>query len=99
MACQVHRTHDPRALGTVIHHVWPKAMAGPDIPSNRIEICDTGHRNVHRLLDDLIASDGVSMRRGGTHNERALARVGFNAWAKAGKPGHPVYELHPEESE
>lgn len=96
MACVVHDTHRPRPLGTVVHHIQPKSAGGPDIPSNRVEICDTGHRNVHRLLDDLWSTG--RMRRGGTPEERRLAQEGFDAWVAAGKPGHPVYELHSEET-
>lgn len=92
--CQVHRSHSPRPLGLVVHHVQPRAMGGPDEPANRVTVCDTGHRNIHRLLDDLL--HGGPMRRGGTPAERALAQRGYAEWIAAGKPGHPVYELeHP----
>lgn len=97
MSCVVHRTHNPQPLRTVLHHIQPLAMAGANDPANEVEICDTGHYNVHRLLGDLIRSDGAAMRKGGTHAERDLARAGWAAWVKAGKPGHPVFELeeHP----
>lgn len=96
MGCTVHGKHIPRPLRTVWHHIQPLAMGGPDEPANKVEICDTGHYDVHRLLGDLIR-DGA-MRRGGTHQERLLARQGYTAWVTAGKPGQPVYELHPEET-
>lgn len=91
--CAVHRTHSPEPLGVVVHHIQPRAMGGPDVETNRVTVCPTGHLNIHRLLDDLLASDGKRMRRGGTHAERDLARAGWAAWVKAGKPGHPVYEV------
>lgn len=89
--CDVHGIHRPKPLGVVVHHIWPRGMAGPDEPANRITVCDTGHRNVHRLLDDLLL--GKAMRRGGTQRERDLAQQGFDTWTAAGKPGHPVYEI------
>lgn len=96
MACTVHRTHTPRPLRTVWHHVQPLAMGGPDVTANKVETCDTGHYNIHRLLGDLIHA-GV-MRKGGSRTERALAQRGYDAWTAAGKPGQPVFELHPEET-
>lgn len=96
MACQVHKRHLPRPLRTIGHHIQPLAMGGPDVASNKVETCDSGHYNIHRLLGDLLR-DGA-MRRTGTRTERVLAQQGYTAWLKAGKPGHPVYELHPEES-
>lgn len=89
--CQVHKTHVPKPLGVVVHHIQPRAMLGPDADSNRVTICDSGHRNIHRLLDDLL--HGGPMRRGGTRTERKLAQQGYDAWVAAGKPGHPVYEV------
>lgn len=91
--CAVHRTHTPKPLGVVVHHVQPKAMGGPDVEANRVTVCPTGHLNIHRLLDDLLASDGKTMRRGGTRLERSLARRGYDEWIAAGKPGRPVFEV------
>jgi hypothetical protein len=91
--CAVHRTHVPRPLRTVPHHIQPLAMGGADTPDNRVQVCDTGHYSIHRLLDDLLASDGHTMRRGGTALERSLARRGYAEWVAAGKPGRPVYEV------
>ena len=91
--CQVHNTHEPRPLRLVDHHIQPLGMGGADAPANRVAVCDTGHYNIHRLLDDLIRSNGASMRRGGGHTERALAQAGYDQWAAAGFPGRPVYEI------
>lgn len=93
-ACQVHGSHYPTPLRVVVHHLQPQAMGGLTTPENTVTVCDTGHFNVHRLLDDLL--HGVPMRKGGTRQERQLAQQGYDAWVAAGKPGHPVYEVgHP----
>lgn len=91
MSCQVHAYHWPRPLRTVVHHIQPLAMGGQDVPANRVPVCDTGHYNVHRLLDVLLHG---ATPTGGTRKERALARQGYDAWIAAGKPGTPVFELH-----
>jgi hypothetical protein len=96
MACQLHRKHIPTPLRTVGHHIQPLAMGGADIDHNKVETCDNGHYNVHRLLGDLIR-DG-RMRLGGTRSERKTALAGYQAWCAAGKPGQPVFELHSEET-
>jgi len=89
-ACQVHAYHWPKPLRTVVHHLQPLAMDGPDVASNRVTVCDTGHFNIHRCLDDLLKTEPFS---GGTRKERDFAKQGFDAWVAAGKPGHPVYEI------
>ena len=91
MSCQAHSYHWPPPLRTVVHHITPLAMGGQDVPANRVEVCDSGHYNTHRCLDDLL--HGVAPSRG-TRKERALARQGYDAWVAAGKPGRPVFELH-----
>lgn len=95
MTCQVHGYHWPPVLRVVTHHIQPLAMAGRDIPANRVDVCDTGHYNIHRCLDDLL--HGLPMRRG-TRKERAYAQQGYDSWVAAGKPGKPVFELRPEET-
>jgi len=92
IACTVHNSHYPTPLRTVTHHIQPLAMGGHDVPANRVQACDTGHYNIHRLLGDLI--EHGKMRVGGARKERALAQQGFDAWIAAGKPGNPVFEAH-----
>jgi hypothetical protein len=92
--CNVHNYHRPTPLRLVDHHIQPLGMGGKDVWSNRVTVCDTGHYNIHRLLGDLIKSDGESMRPGGSHMERQLARQGWTMWHNAGRPGKPVFEDH-----
>jgi hypothetical protein len=65
-------------------------MGGSDTPENKVAVCDTGHYNIHRLLEDLGLMG--KMRRGGTRTERKYAQQGYDAWVKAGRPGHMVFE-------
>ena len=89
--CQVHLYHAPKPLRIVVHHIQPQGMGGLSVPANMVSVCDTGHFNIHRCLDDLL--HGVPLVRG-ARKEQALARQGYDAWVAAGKPGKPVYELH-----
>lgn len=89
--CTVHLTHRPRALRLDVHHILPLAMGGTDALDNRVNVCPTGHVNIHRLMSLLIK--GLPLGRLGTHRERQLARHGYDAWVARGKPGRPVYAL------
>src|SRR5262245_23541584 len=93
--CEVHRYHAPAPLALVVHHVLPRAMGGPDTVDNEVVVCDTGHRNIHRILGVLIR--GAVMPRpylaSGHRGELEVARRGFEAWVGAGRPGRPVFEV------
>lgn len=84
--CLVHRTHTPRPLLLHVHHVQPQGMGGPDIETNRVTICPTGHFNVHTVMAALVFGHPVPKS---TRNERDLAQAGFDAWVAAGRPGNP----------
>jgi hypothetical protein len=89
--CQLHKAHRPEPLVTVRHHVQPLGMGGPDVPWNWLDVCDTGHRNVHTILGPM-CQDGPrfgKVGRRGTRTERDAAKRGFSAWVAAGKPGNP----------
>lgn len=95
--CWLHRTHRPKPLDLVVHHAMPRGMQGPDVTSNRYLVCDTGHRSTHVILAWLVFTDGDPAKDpGGTRSERTLARVGYDAWVAAGRPGNPhaAYALH-----
>lgn len=72
--CVIHRYHWPKPQRTVRHHCWPKEYGGPDVEENLINLCDTGHYNVHTAIEDL--------RRGrvpkGTRKELALAQYAMS---------------------
>lgn len=91
--CQGHAYHSPRPQHLDSHHVIPSAWDGPDVRSNLVSLCPTGHRNVHYLLDSYVRAHGEPswvVRRSFGPGERALAA---RAWAAAlASPGlyHPV---------
>lgn len=85
--CELHVGHRPRALVTVKHHVQPLGMGGPDVPDNWRWTCDTGHRNVHEKLAELVFNGAMS--DGATASERHTAQTGYDMWVAAGKPGNP----------
>lgn len=79
--CTAHRHHTPRSHINEIHHVWPKGDNGPDIPSNRVVLCATGHNNVHSLLDEFRKAKGDPgwvVRRQYSPKERRLAALGWD---------------------
>jgi hypothetical protein len=102
--CQVHTRHVPVPLVTVVHHIRPRGMHGPgedpDVPDNKVITCDTGHRTIHTLLGVLVTADlhcaPVPVLDRGTVEEKRLARVGYERWVAAGRPGsaHAAYALH-----
>lgn len=83
--CGVHKYHWPPVRETVLHHMWPLGMGGPDAPKNIIRICPTGHANVHRAIRAVIRD----VKPVGTRAELALAHHAVGAWMAAGKPGRP----------
>jgi len=43
-------------VATDTHHILPRSWGGPDVASNRVEICPTSHRQIHRLLDAYVTA-------------------------------------------
>lgn len=85
--CTVHGSHRPPVLQTEVHHIWPKAMGGPDVPTNRVNVCPTGHANIHVNIRRLVKDERAVLL--GARSERVLARQGVAAWVQAGRPGQP----------
>jgi len=86
--CTVHGYHWPPVRRTVVHHIHPRGMLGPDVAVNRVNICGTGHDTIHTNIHALCLH-GPDAPLVGTKAERALALRGYQAWVDAGKPGHP----------
>lgn len=79
--CQVHGSHRPHTEVNERHHIWPLGHGGPNKAANLVVVCATGHNNIHRLLDLLIAGKGavaMSELRRYTLAERDLARRGYD---------------------
>lgn len=77
----------------------PLSWGGPDEEYNRVAVCPTGHRNIHRLLDALRATaEGRATppkQNEWGEGERDIAHRGFEAWFDAGggpPPGEPLEE-------
>lgn len=75
--CVVHGVHRPTPARTVKHHIWPQEFGGPTIESNLVWVCDTGHYNIHTLLDALLSGKTIEFK--GTRLERKLAKQGYDA--------------------
>ncbi len=60
VSCVLHRYHSPVPASFDEHHAIPVSMGGPDVPSNLVVVCPTGHRNVHVCIAKLIRGGDVS---------------------------------------
>lgn len=80
--CEVHKYHSPRPQRIDVHHVWPSALGGPDVASNVIGACQTGHTNIHMLIDIYIKAGDKqvpwsTLKYFGS-SERKYALLGYN---------------------
>jgi hypothetical protein len=48
--CDASGTHNPRPLRFVWHHVQPHEAGGPTVPANLVQVCDSCHYTIHRIL-------------------------------------------------
>ena len=84
-SCVVHGSHWPVPLRTVKHHILPLEFGGPNVASNLVLTCDTGHYNIHTVLNALLKGETPPKS---TRKERAYAQQGYDAiQAKVG-PGY-----------
>jgi hypothetical protein len=84
--CQVHGSHRPALLAVHTHHIQPLGMGGDDEPRNRVDVCPSGHFNIHAILAALVFGRPLP---GGTRREKQVAAQGFARWVEAGRPGNP----------
>lgn len=73
--CKVHGYHWPEPLRTVRHHILPEAEGGKATVDNLQDTCDTGHYNIHYLLE--LLEEGKPIVHLGTRKERAIAEEGW----------------------
>ncbi len=79
-ACQIHKYHSPLPMQQNVHHILPLSWRGPDVASNKVTVCPSGHRNIHVLLDYYVHAQGLPPWTKREHfgvTERALAQ---RAW-------------------
>ena len=48
--CVASGTHSPLPLRYVWHHVQPQEAGGQTVPENLVELCDSCHYTVHRMM-------------------------------------------------
>ncbi len=48
--CAASASHTPVPLRYVWHHVQPQEAGGATVPANLVELCDSCHYTVHRIL-------------------------------------------------
>ena len=80
--CQASGSHDPVPLRFVWHHVQPHECGGATSAENLVQLCDSCHYSVHRLLWHLAKGlpAGPIPRRA----QQALAVRGYQACVAAG---------------
>lgn len=73
--CVVHGYHYPNITVPDVHHIWPKEFGGPDIPSNKVTVCPTGHRNIHEYINASLHGRPLPKV---TKKEKEYAKIGLN---------------------
>lgn len=48
--CLCVKKHTPQPVILDIHHIIPKSRGGPDIISNKVTVCPTGHAMIHAYM-------------------------------------------------
>jgi hypothetical protein len=83
--CEASGSHTPLPLRYVWHHIQPHEAGGPTEAGNLVQLCDSCHYTVHRLLWHLARNlpMGPVPRRA----QLALARTGYAACQAAGTTG------------
>jgi hypothetical protein len=91
--CDASATHNPVPLRYVWHHIQPQEAGGLTTPSNLVQLCDSCHYSVHRILWTMaciaLGHPVTDVQRGYvTHPPRKaqlqLASRGYDACAGAG---------------
>jgi|SRR5882672_1270351 len=87
--CVLHKNHGSAVpLLTEAHHILPLGAGGPDTLENKVDVCATGHYNVHRLMGLMVFLQPLPTRH--NRKEMAMALKGVRLWNEAGKPGSPA---------
>jgi hypothetical protein len=95
VGCPCVVTHSPSGYVLVVHHILPRSWGGPDVPSNRQEVCSNTHDATHRLLDDYVRYHRAGLgeppwehRRRFNPLARAMAAAGWEQ-----RPATPTFTL------
>jgi len=88
VTCACSKRHSPRVVATDTHHILPRSWGGPDVASNRVEICPTSHRQIHRLLDAYVTADATPSRTVCGQYNALTQELAARAWAQ--RPAIPT---------
>jgi hypothetical protein len=78
-------SHRPVPLRFVWHHVQPLEAGGPNIPANQVEICDSCHYSIHRLMWCLAGHEVLPLKF--NKAQMKIATTGYDACVAAGTVG------------
>lgn len=48
--CDASASHDPEPLRHIWHHIQPKEAGGQTVSANLVQLCDSCHYTVHRIM-------------------------------------------------
>lgn len=91
--CSISKSHSPRPVRFVWHHVQPKEAGGATTAANLVEVCDNCHYTIHRLMwylrqqhlgQPLSPDQLVLLTRPPRRNHLMYAHQGFAACLQAG---------------
>ncbi len=83
--CTASGSHSPMPLRFVWHHIQPHEAGGPTEPGNLVELCDSCHYSVHRLLWQM--ARGLPVEHAPRVAMLRLATAGYTACMAAGTTG------------
>ena len=94
--CAASGSHSPEPLRHVWHHLQPQEAGGATSPENTIQLCDSCHYSIHRLLwllrcaalgQPLTDAEQAMLGRPPRRAQLDIAQRGFAACQAAGTVG------------
>jgi hypothetical protein len=84
--CQAADYHAPVPIRFVWHHILPLSCGGRSTEDNLVQVCDSCHYAIHRLMVDLLNNAGifVELKRFARGNRANWALAGYKAAVAAG---------------
>ena len=84
--CSASKSHTPKPLRHVWHHVLPRTCGGQTTAANLVEVCDNCHYGIHAILWDLKQHNGTTPNFAHMVNtgRYAIALRGYQAAVDAG---------------
>jgi hypothetical protein len=84
--CEASKSHAPKPLRFVWHHVLPRTCGGQTIADNLASVCDNCHYGIHAILFELSQNNGraPSYQHLTGSGRYAIALRGYEAAVAAG---------------